>query len=77
MLYIIVVVQRQLIEPKVLSSSIGLDPLATLIALFIGFKLIGFLGLIAGPVALVIFNTLQRAHVFQDHLVVHHGTGYE
>ncbi len=64
-LYIIVVVQRQLIEPKVLSSSIGLDPLATLIALFIGFKLIGFLGLIAGPVALVIFNTLQRAHVFQ------------
>ncbi|MFJ7637534.1 sporulation integral membrane protein YtvI [Peribacillus sp. NPDC097225] len=64
-LYIIVVVQRQLIEPKVLSSSIGLDPLATLIALFIGFKLIGFLGLIAGPVTLVIFNTLQRAHVFQ------------
>ena len=64
-LYIIVVVQRQLIEPKVLSSSIGLDPLATLIALFIGFKLIGFLGLIAGPVALVIFNTLQRAHVFK------------
>ncbi len=64
-LYIIVVVQRQLIEPKVLSSSIGLDPLATLIALFIGFKLIGFLGLIAGPVALVIYNTLQRAHVFK------------
>ena len=64
-LYIIVVVQRQLIEPKVLSSSIGLDPLATLIALFIGFKLIGFLGLIAGPVVLVIFNTLQRAHVFK------------
>lgn len=64
-LYIIVVVQRQLIEPKVLSSSIGLDPLATLVALFIGFKLIGFLGLIAGPVVLVIFNTLQRAHVFK------------
>jgi sporulation integral membrane protein YtvI len=64
-LYIIVVVQRQLIEPKVLSSSIGLDPLATLIALFIGFKLIGFLGLIAGPVVLVIFNTLQRANVFK------------
>jgi predicted PurR-regulated permease PerM len=42
-----------------------LDPLATLIALFIGFKLIGFLGLIAGPVVLVIFNTLQRANVFK------------
>ncbi|RFU65978.1 sporulation integral membrane protein YtvI [Peribacillus glennii] len=65
-LYAVVIVQRQLMEPKVLSSSIGLDPLATLIALFVGFKLIGFLGLIAGPVVLVIFNTLHRANVFRD-----------
>lgn len=65
-LYVVVIVQRQLMEPKVLSSSIGLDPLATLVALFVGFKLIGFLGLIAGPVVLVIINTLQRANVFND-----------
>src|SRR5699024_6663219 len=45
-LYGIVIVQRQLMEPKILSSSIGMDPLATLISLFVGFKLIGFLGLI-------------------------------
>lgn len=65
-LYIIVLVQRQIMEPKVLSSSIGLDPLATLIALFVGFKLIGFLGLIAGPVTLVIITTLYKANVFRD-----------
>jgi sporulation integral membrane protein YtvI len=65
-LYIVVIVQRQIIEPKILSSSIGLDPLATLIALFVGFKLIGFLGLIVGPVTLVIINTLNRANVFKD-----------
>lgn len=65
-LYIVVLVQRQVMEPKVLSSNIGLDPLATLVALFIGFKLIGFLGLIAGPVVLVIINTLHRANVFHD-----------
>jgi sporulation integral membrane protein YtvI len=65
-LYIVVLVQRQIMEPKILSSSIGLDPLATLIALFVGFKTIGFLGLIVGPVILVIFNTLQRANVFHD-----------
>jgi predicted PurR-regulated permease PerM len=59
-------VQRQLIEPKVLSSSIGIDPLATLISLFIGYKLIGFLGLIIGPIILVIINTLQRANVFTE-----------
>ncbi|MDP4170287.1 MAG: sporulation integral membrane protein YtvI [Bacillota bacterium] len=65
-LYLVVLVQRQIIEPKILSSSIGLDPLATLMALFIGFKTIGFLGLILGPVVLVIFNTLNRANVFRD-----------
>jgi sporulation integral membrane protein YtvI len=65
-LYILVLVQRQIMEPKILSSNIGIDPLATLIALFVGFKLIGFLGLIIGPVTLVIISTLYRANVFHD-----------
>lgn len=65
-LYTVVVVQRQIMEPKILSSSIGLNPLATLIALFVGFKLVGFLGLILGPVTLVIITTLNNANVFQD-----------
>lgn len=65
-LYIIVLVQRQLVEPKVLSSNIGMDPLATLVSLFVGFKLLGFIGLIAGPVTLVLLTTLHRANVFKD-----------
>jgi sporulation integral membrane protein YtvI len=65
-LYVVVLVQRQVMEPKILSSNIGLDPLATLISLFVGFKLLGFLGLIAGPVLLVIISTLHRAGVFHD-----------
>jgi sporulation integral membrane protein YtvI len=65
-LYLVVLVQRQIMEPKILSSNIGLDPLATLISLFVGFKLMGFLGLIAGPVLLVIISTLHRAKVFRD-----------
>lgn len=65
-LYIVVLVQRQIMEPKILSSSIGLDPLATLIALFVGFKLLGFLGLIAGPVLLVVIRALHSANVFHD-----------
>ena len=65
-LYVIVLVQRQLMEPKILSSSIGLDPLATLVALFVGFKIVGFLGLIIGPVLLVIIKTLHSAGVFRD-----------
>lgn len=65
-LYTIVVVQRQIMEPKILSSNIGLNPLATLVALFVGFKLVGFLGLILGPVILVLITTLHKANVFRD-----------
>ncbi|WP_050616027.1 sporulation integral membrane protein YtvI [Bacillus testis] len=65
-LYTVVLVQRQVMEPKVLSSSIGLDPLATLVALFVGFKLLGFLGLIIGPVTLVVIQTLNKSNVFHE-----------
>ncbi len=65
-LYTVVIVQRQFMEPKILSSSIGLDPLATLIAIFVGFKLIGFLGFILGPIILVILSTLYKLHILHD-----------
>lgn len=65
-LYAVVLIFRQVIEPKVLADNVGLDPLLALIALFTGLKLFGFLGLIIGPVSLVLINALIRAKVFQD-----------
>lgn len=65
-LYIVIVIQRQIAEPKVLSSSIGLEPLAVLVALFVGFQLFGFVGLIIGPTILVIFKALYQAGVLND-----------
>lgn len=65
-LYAVVIIQRQIMEPKMISSSIGLDPLATLVAIFVGLQLLGFIGLIVGPVVLVIVKTLKEANVFRD-----------
>lgn len=65
-LYAVVVVQRQMVEPKILGDNVGLDPLTTLIALFVGFSLFGILGLIIGPVIMVILGALHRAGVFKD-----------
>ncbi|MCG7405857.1 sporulation integral membrane protein YtvI [Paenibacillus sp. ACRRX] len=65
-LYGIVLVARQIMEPKVLASSVGLDPLATLIAMFMGLKLFGVLGIIIGPVSLVFISAIYRANVFRD-----------
>lgn len=63
-LYVVTIIQRQLAEPKILSSSLGLNPLATLISLFVGLQLFGFIGLIIGPVLLVILVSLYHAGIF-------------
>jgi len=65
-LYAVVLIFRQIIEPKVVAESVGLDPLLTLVALFVGLQLFGFLGLIIGPVSLVLINALVKANVFID-----------
>ncbi|GGI44341.1 permease [Paenibacillus marchantiophytorum] len=65
-LYGAIVIARQIMEPKVLASSVGLDPLATLIAMFVGLKLFGLLGLIIGPVSLILISAFYRARIFHD-----------
>jgi sporulation integral membrane protein YtvI len=65
-LYGCILVARQFIEPKVLASSVGLDPLPTLIAMFVGLKLFGILGLIIGPILVVVATACHRANVFRD-----------
>lgn len=65
-LYSIIVVARQILEPKVLATSIGLDPLSTLVSMYVGLKLFGFLGLIIGPVTLILLSTFHKAGIFRD-----------
>ncbi|TCS96746.1 sporulation integral membrane protein YtvI [Hazenella coriacea] len=64
--YGVIIIVRQFLEPKLVASNVGLDPLLTLIALFVGLKLFGVFGLIIGPVTAVILLALHRAHVFKD-----------
>jgi len=49
-IYLICVVVRQTIEPRVVGKQLGLYPLVTMMSMFAGFQLIGVLGLIAGPI---------------------------
>jgi len=56
--YLVITVVRQLIEPKVVSQNIGVHPFITLLAMYIGFKIFGLFGLIVGPVVMVIFKNV-------------------
>ena len=58
LLYIIVIVTRQLIEPRIISSHIGIHPIFTLIAMYTGFKMIGVIGMFIGPIILIILKNI-------------------
>lgn len=64
-LYASTVIVRQFAEPKVLSSSLELNPLAILFSLFAGLQLFGILGLVIGPISLVLLMSLYEANVFE------------
>jgi sporulation integral membrane protein YtvI len=57
-IYAIVLVVRQMIEPKVLGRQIGLHPLITLLAMYLGLKLFGFFGLILGPISVLLIKNI-------------------
>ncbi len=57
---------RQLIQPKLVGESIGLEPIPTLVFLYIGFRVSGAAGLIlAVPIGMIVIN-LYRAGVFSN-----------
>jgi predicted PurR-regulated permease PerM len=52
---------RQFLEPKILSDQMNVHPLITLVFMYAGLKIAGFLGLIVAPiVAFIIKITLYR-----------------
>lgn len=66
LLYVIVIVIRQLIEPKIIGQQIGIHPLLTLFSMYLGLQLFGILGMIIGPVLMVIIKSILGAVVKTD-----------
>ncbi len=62
-LFVIIIVLRRIIEPKILGERIGLTPLATLISIWIGFKVLGILGIFLGPLLLILLKALINAGI--------------
>lgn len=59
-LYGIIVIVRQLLEPKIVGDNIGLHPLTTLISLYFGFTLLGLWGLVLGPAAVIAYKAFRE-----------------
>jgi len=59
-LYLIILLTRQLLEPKILSGQLGIHPLFTIMAMYVGLKTIGISGMILGPILLILIITILK-----------------
>lgn len=61
MAYLVTMIVRRLLEPKLVGDSIGMSPFLTLISMFIGYRLTGMIGLIIGiPVGMVLKEFYEK-----------------
>lgn len=59
LLYVIMLVVRNIVEPKLVGKQMGLHPVATLISMFLGLEMFGILGLFGFPIALSLYFKMR------------------
>lgn len=59
-IYFVIFIVRNIIEPKIVGDSVGLHPLVTLVSIFVGARLFGGVGLIGLPIMFAILNALNE-----------------
>lgn len=61
-LYLLCYFIREFLEAKLMGDKLGLSPLETLMSIFIGLELFGFLGFILGPMGLMLIEDLVEEY---------------
>ena len=61
----VIVLFRRFAEPKVLGDQTGLSPILSLVGIYVGMKLGGVLGMVVGPLLLLVFINLAKLGIFR------------
>ena len=59
-LYVVVIVVRQIMEPKIVGDRVGLHPLVTLLCMVLGTYLFGGIGLLGLPITVALIHALNK-----------------
>jgi predicted PurR-regulated permease PerM len=62
-LFVLISAVRQIVEPRIVSTSLGLHPVLVLAVIFIGLKAYGFIGMIYLTFLIVLYKVLKTAKV--------------
>lgn len=58
-MYVCITVIRQIIEPKLVAAQLGIPPFATIMSMYIGSRIFGFIGLFLLPITIVMVKMLN------------------
>ncbi|MDR0896641.1 MAG: sporulation integral membrane protein YtvI [Oscillospiraceae bacterium] len=61
LIYLMTIVMRQLLEPRIIGRQLGLYPLATMMAMYAGLRVMGFAGMLLGPLMLLLCKVVLTA----------------
>ncbi|MCL2775581.1 MAG: sporulation integral membrane protein YtvI [Oscillospiraceae bacterium] len=68
-LYATILIIRNVIEPKIVGTTIGLYPVVTLVAMFVGFNILGLWGMLLFPISILIVKNLNdegKIHLWKN-----------
>ena len=60
LIYLIICIVRNFLEPKIIGEQIGINPIFILISIFLGLKLAGIAGVFIFPITLIVVFTFYR-----------------
>lgn len=67
LLYFVITTVRHIVEPKIISASLGLHPVSVLAAIFIGLKMNGFTGMVYLIFLMVFYKIFNKVTDFKNH----------
>lgn len=68
-IYVVITVVRNTIEPKIVGHQIGLNPVITITAMYAGLRLFGFVGFILAPIISILIKYLNdtgKIHIYKS-----------
>lgn len=66
LLYLICLLSRQLLQPKIIGDSVGLDPMITLLLIYVGFKLDGLRGFLVAMIFGILIRNFYKIGLFDN-----------
>ncbi|WP_123041345.1 sporulation integral membrane protein YtvI [Cohnella candidum] len=61
LLFLVITVVRRIVEPKILGDAVGIGALSALISLYVGYELVGVIGVFLGPIVVIVFIAARKA----------------